>query len=455
MAAPCSGGWWWLASAIQAARTLSGWSTRWSRARASTSSRSPRRCAVAIATIWRSRVDAASSTARARATARRRASNEARPRRGSTGRRCRARPRRSSRPPPPSPTTSWWRRGVWVIAATITPAADSALTPRWRAHRLARCWSTPCSDRSRCTRDGQPVTVPGGKTAELLVRLALDAGTPVSADRLLDELWGGAATRRNTLQSKVTRLRRALADPARDRRCVQARRRPGARSMRCACCATPPAAARRLQAGDDHGARELSSAALAASAVTCCPPPATGRRRTAPQLEEARAKLLETQLAARLRLGEAGDRRARGRRGREPYREPLWELLITALYRAGRQADALAAYQRVRAALADELGLEPGPRLKELELRVLQQDPALARGAGRATSRRCGPSSSAATRSRAAARAARRPSPRRGRRPGRHRQDGAGDRDRAAADRGRLARRGSRRRRPPATSLTR
>ena len=53
------------------------------------------------------------------------------------------------------------------------------------------------------TRDGQPVPVPGGKTAELLVRLALDAGTTVSADRLLDELWGGTATRRNTLQSKV------------------------------------------------------------------------------------------------------------------------------------------------------------------------------------------------------------------------------------------------------------
>ena len=59
-------------------------------------------------------------------------------------------------------------------------------------------------------RDGHPVAVPGGKTAELLVRLALDAGTTVSADRLVDDLWAGASTRRNTLQAKVARLRRAL-----------------------------------------------------------------------------------------------------------------------------------------------------------------------------------------------------------------------------------------------------
>ena len=111
--------------------------------------------------------------------------------------------------------------------------------------------------------------------------------------------------------------------------------------------------------------------------MTCCPSPATGRRRTAARLEEARAKLLETQLAARLGLGEPVIAEIESAVAAEPYREQLWELLITALYRAGRQSDALAAYQRVRATLADELGLEPGPGLKELELRVLQQDPAL------------------------------------------------------------------------------
>ena len=63
-----------------------------------------------------------------------------------------------------------------------------------------------------------------------------------------------------------------------------------------------------------------------------------------------------------------------------PYQEGLWELLITALYRAGRQADALATYQRVRTLLADELGLAPGPRLQELERRILVHDSALGIG---------------------------------------------------------------------------
>src|SRR3954449_3303667 len=61
-------------------------------------------------------------------------------------------------------------------------------------------------------RDGEPVAIPGGKTAELLVHLALAAGAPVRADRLLDDLWAGTPTNRNTLQQKVARLRRSLGD---------------------------------------------------------------------------------------------------------------------------------------------------------------------------------------------------------------------------------------------------
>ena len=64
-------------------------------------------------------------------------------------------------------------------------------------------------------RDGQPVPVPGGKTSELLVRLALEAGTFVRADRLVEDVWAEDAvnTRRNTLQSKIAKLRRAFGDP--------------------------------------------------------------------------------------------------------------------------------------------------------------------------------------------------------------------------------------------------
>ena len=66
-----------------------------------------------------------------------------------------------------------------------------------------------------------------------------------------------------------------------------------------------------------------------------------------------------------------------------PWREGFWALLITALYRDGRQADALAAYRRVREHLGDELGLDPGPELRALEQQVLDQDPALGAGTRR------------------------------------------------------------------------
>jgi predicted ATPase len=97
------------------------------------------------------------------------------------------------------------------------------------------------------------------------------------------------------------------------------------------------------------------------------------------RLEEARLGLVEDQLAARLDLGGAGEIVAEleGLISRYPLREQLWVSLITALYRSGRQADALGAYARVRGALVEQLGLEPGPALRALEQQVLLQDPVL------------------------------------------------------------------------------
>jgi predicted ATPase/DNA-binding SARP family transcriptional activator len=227
------------------------------------------------------------------------------------------------------------------------------------------------------SRAGRGVPVPGGKTAELLVRLALDAGRPVSADRLLDDLWAGAPTRRNTLQSKVARLRRALGDPplldGAYRLAVQPAQVDALRTL-----ADAAEAARRLEAGDATGARELGAAALRRMHGELLPDAGDWAGPWRAQLEEARARLLETQLGARLRLGETGvvadiEAALAG----APYQEGLWALLISALYRGGRQADALAAYRRVQALLADELGLDPGPRLRELEQQVLRHDPAL------------------------------------------------------------------------------
>ena len=225
-------------------------------------------------------------------------------------------------------------------------------------------------------RDGRRLPVPSGKPSELLVHLALEAGMPVRADRLLDDLWGGAATRRNTLQSKVAGLRRALGDPSLVageaggyRLAVDPDQVDALRVLRDAATAS-----RRLEAGDDSGAAELSATALSLYRGDVLPAAGDWAAPHRARLEEARVKLVEIELSARLRSGDAAIGELEAAVASHPFQEGLWELLITALYRAGRQADALAAYQRVRSRLAGELGLEPGPRLRELERQVLDHD---------------------------------------------------------------------------------
>ena len=233
-------------------------------------------------------------------------------------------------------------------------------------------------------RDGVALKVPAGKTSELLVRLALDAGTVVRTDRLLDDLWGDAAvtTRRNTLQSKVAMLRRALGDPSllagtdggyvlavdpSEVDALEVRRHLST-------------ASELIDAGEDRAAAEVCASTLRMFRGDVLPAAGDGDW-VAPRralLEEVRVELLRSGLSARSRLG-GGDivGELEAAVATYPLQEGLWELLITALYRAGRQADALAAYQRVRSQLADELGLDPGPGLQKLERRILAHDPAL------------------------------------------------------------------------------
>jgi SARP family transcriptional regulator, regulator of embCAB operon len=99
-------------------------------------------------------------------------------------------------------------------------------------------------------------------------------------------------------------------------------------------------------------------------------------------LEELRATAVEERLAVDIKLGNHDEAIAElvVAVTDQPYRERLWELLMWALYRAGRQADALAAYRNVARLLKHELGLEPGPGLREIHARILAADPSLVGG---------------------------------------------------------------------------
>ncbi len=234
-------------------------------------------------------------------------------------------------------------------------------------------------------RDGRHVAVPGGKSSELLVRLALEAGVLVRTDRLVEDLWvDSVTTSRNTLQSKVARLRRALGEPSVIVSGTGGYRLDVEPSSVDALAVLDLAAdaTRLLDEGDHRAAADLSASALASYQGEVLPGAGDGpwidphRAR----LEEARVTLVETQFAARLHVGDAGDLigELEAAVRRDPFREGLWALLITAQYRAGRQADALASFQRVRTQLVEELGLEPGPELQGLEQLVLAQDASLA-----------------------------------------------------------------------------
>ncbi|MEO8266610.1 MAG: BTAD domain-containing putative transcriptional regulator [Ilumatobacteraceae bacterium] len=234
-------------------------------------------------------------------------------------------------------------------------------------------------------RDGERVHLPGGKTTELLVRLALEAGGTVRSERLIDELWDDEAvsTAKNTLQSKVSQLRRALGDPALVvggsagySLAIESSAVDALEVIRLA-----ELTATLLRGGDASEAHRAGSAALALfrGEVLADAGDAEWLRPHRARLDEVHAQLIEDEIAARLELGAAheliGELEASV--AQYPLRERLRGQQMLALYRAGRQADALRAYQAARAVLADELGLEPGRELQRLESAILGQDPAL------------------------------------------------------------------------------
>ncbi|QYN38186.1 winged helix-turn-helix domain-containing protein [Pseudonocardia sp. DSM 110487] len=231
--------------------------------------------------------------------------------------------------------------------------------------------------------DGSPVRVPERKVRLLLADLLVHEGRPVAVERLVEHLWGGQEPGNplNTLQTKVSQLRRTVGNDAVVRQ--------------------PPGYLLRLEPGalDVHRFRALTAqardasdasdrVALLSDALALWRGPALADVRDEPfavaaaqRLDEERLVAEEERAEALLALGgaelgplvaELGDLVAR-----HPLRERLRGLHMRALYRSGRQGEALAGFAELRSALVSELGLEPGPEITALQRAILAQDPEL------------------------------------------------------------------------------
>jgi DNA-binding SARP family transcriptional activator len=236
--------------------------------------------------------------------------------------------------------------------------------------------------------EGRRVSLPGGRGRALLALLVLHAGDPVSADRLIDELWGEGPpqTARTVVHGLVSRLRGVL-EPGR----VKAR--PGAliqtfgSGYRLAIEPDAVDAHRFKRLIDEaRGAAAEVRAAKLSAALGLWRGPALAdfayepfAQRAITALEELRTQAIEDRIEADLASGRAADLVPEVEQliQAHPFRERLRALLMLALYRSGRQADALQTYHDARSLLVEVLGLEPGPALRELETAILTQDPGL------------------------------------------------------------------------------
>jgi predicted ATPase/DNA-binding SARP family transcriptional activator len=237
-------------------------------------------------------------------------------------------------------------------------------------------------------RGGRPLPLGGAKQRATLALLLLSVNERVSADRLIEELWHDRAPRTaaKSLQMHVLRLRQALDDPHREQTGALLATLDGGYRL-----SVEPGALDRerfetaasegrslLTAGDPERAADRLRAALAEWRGTpfgdLSDEPFA--RLEVMRLHELRVTVVEDRVEADLAAG-----RHRELIGEletliatEGFRERLWGQLMLALYRSGRQADALAAYRRVRAQLVEELGIEPGPELAQLHDAILAHD---------------------------------------------------------------------------------
>jgi DNA-binding SARP family transcriptional activator len=228
--------------------------------------------------------------------------------------------------------------------------------------------------------DGRPVSLDRRRMRALLAFLLLHANELVSADRLIDEVWGPEPpkTAGASLQNYVSRLRKAIGADA-------VVSQPPGYVLRVDPEQFDLARFERLTA-EARGAEARERAEKLRAALALWRGPALDDLAFEPfardevgRLEEARLAALEDCIDAELEIGRDGDLVGELEELVEhhPLRERFRAQQMRALYRAGRQADALAAFQEAREVLTEELGLEPGEELRALQQAILRQDPSL------------------------------------------------------------------------------
>src|ERR671930_2462686 len=237
--------------------------------------------------------------------------------------------------------------------------------------------------------DGAVVPVGGPKQRALLALLLLSANRVVSRDRLIGELFAeqGVVSADHALRNHVSRLRKALAPGAEDEPRLVARApgyllrvEPGELDLN--------QFERLVAAG--RGSLAAGEPAAAADSLRAAEALWEGRpladlefepfaRVDVERLEELRVAAVEERIDAELALGRqlALVPELEALVVEHPYRERFPAQLMLALYRCGRQAEGLGVFRRTRTLLNDELGLEPGGELQQLERAILVQDPAL------------------------------------------------------------------------------
>jgi DNA-binding SARP family transcriptional activator len=228
--------------------------------------------------------------------------------------------------------------------------------------------------------DGRPVRVERRLTRALLAYLLLHANEPVSPERIVDELWGPEPPRTATasLQNYVSRLRKTLG-------AERLRLEPGGYVLRVDPELFDLARFDRLVSeGMVSSGRQRAELLRAALALWRGPPLEDLVLEDFAQAEigrlgERRLAAVEERVEAELELGLHGELVAELERlvAANPLRVRLRRQLMLALYRAGREQEALDAYQEARRMLRDDIGLEPSEELRSLEQAILRQDPAL------------------------------------------------------------------------------